>query len=51
MPWQSSATLLIVAGCFNAVAGLVGGIHYLSYGVSLILYRGGSFCAAINGKL
>jgi hypothetical protein len=36
MPWQSSATLLIIGGCFNAVAGLVGGIHYLAYGVSFL---------------
>ena len=35
MPYQSGATLIIIGACFNAVAGLVGGIHYLAYGVSL----------------
>lgn len=34
MPWQSVSSLFVVGGMFNVVAGLVGGIHYLSEGVS-----------------
>eukprot|EP00934_Nitzschia_sp_Nitz4_P002709 Nitzschia sp. Nitz4//scaffold43_size134323//16482//18362//NITZ4_003279-RA/size134323-augustus-gene-0.85-mRNA-1//1//CDS//3329551888//2699//frame0 len=32
MPWQSVSSLFIVAGMFNAAAGLVLGINYLAYG-------------------
>ena len=35
MPWQSLSSFVVVAGAFNVVAGLVGGIHYLSNGVSV----------------
>jgi hypothetical protein len=34
MPWQSAGALLVVVAAFNVAAGLVGGIHYLSEGVS-----------------
>ena len=33
MPWQSLAPLVVVGTMFNVAAGLVGGIHYLAYGV------------------
>eukprot|EP00538_Stauroneis_constricta_P007794 CAMPEP_0119548604 /NCGR_PEP_ID=MMETSP1352-20130426/2485_1 /TAXON_ID=265584 /ORGANISM="Stauroneis constricta, Strain CCMP1120" /LENGTH=69 /DNA_ID=CAMNT_0007593919 /DNA_START=89 /DNA_END=298 /DNA_ORIENTATION=- len=32
MPWQSSATLFIIGGAFNVIAGLLGGIQYAAYG-------------------
>ncbi|CAJ1936235.1 unnamed protein product [Cylindrotheca closterium] len=34
MPWQSVSSLFVVGGMFNVVAGLMGGIHYLSEGKS-----------------
>jgi hypothetical protein len=33
MPWQSLAPLVVVGTMFNVAAGLVAGIHYVSYGV------------------
>ena len=36
MPWQSLAPLVVVGTMFNVAAGLVGGIHYLAYGVRCI---------------
>lgn len=42
MPWQSLSSFVVVAGAFNVVAGLVGGIHYLSNGKSKELGLGES---------
>lgn len=34
MPWQSLGPLVVVGAMVNVAAGLVGGIHYVAYGVS-----------------